>query len=628
MAVNKSLDEVKIIAALITDVYSKYRGVTPRSARLTILKVSQRANREGLSFLTKTLPSFGKAFDRALAGGPAFVASNLRTTCKVGSKLPKLFGELYERVFTHDGDVLQHPDAECVRDIRQLLYSFYKYKLQYTADQEQEVIDQFVKTEYEIQHHNELFLKIEEGVSNSPAFWDYVCPKLQRAVLKKARRVLFRLFKDFSHRNIRPRHGPGAVSTRERLWDKYEWTNVSPRIAETYPIDEFFYSSLGHVCDSAQEIQSLGSVESSARVLLVQKDSRGPRLISCEPVDFQWVQQGLGRAIVEHAERHPLTRDAVRFTDQEPNRNVALLASRDGRYATLDLKEASDRVTTGLVQLLFPGDMVNALMNCRSLHTELPSGERLKLNKFAPMGSALCFPVMALTIWAVLYAAAPDAYTRKRIYVYGDDVIVTAQYAPYAIEQLKSIGLAINLGKSCISGLFRESCGMDAYSGIPVTPVRFRTVWSSTRSPEVYSSYLAYCKELWKRRYFSTYDIIVSELCRIYGEIPTEGHCSSDLALPEVPEAHRPKRRRTNKDLQKSEMYVWDVRSRPVNHEMSGWRMLLRYFAESAEQRQNSWSYRSGRCPVEWFLSTQVRKPFSVREYTKRDTSMLVKCWR
>jgi hypothetical protein len=627
MAIAKSLDEYKIIAALITDVYSRYRGVTTRSIRLTLQKVRYRMNREGLGFLTKTLPSVGKAFDRALSGGPTFNAAPLRTKCMSSSKLPKLFGELFERVFTPDGDVLQHPDAECVKDIRQILYCFYKYKLPYTADQEQDVISAFRKAEDDIQHYDDLFNKIEEEIAYSPAGWDFVYPRLQRTVLKKARRVLYRLFKDFSVRNVIPRHGPGAVSTRERLWDKYRWRNVSPRIAQTYPIDEYFYACQSAVCDSVQEIQSLGDKESAARVLLVPKDSRGPRLISCEPVDFQWVQQGLGRAIVEHVERHPLTKDSVRFTDQEPNRNAAFLASRDGRYATLDLKEASDRVSTGLVRLLFPGSVVDALMNCRSLHTELPNGELLKLRKFAPMGSALCFPVMALTIWAVLYAAAPDAYTRKRIYVYGDDVIVTAQYAPYAIEQLKSVGLQINLSKSCISGLFRESCGKDAYSGVDVTPVRLRTVWSSTRSPDVYSSYIAYCNAFWERRYFKTYDTIVRELCRIYGEIPEKEGPNDPLALPEVPEVHKPKRHRVNHDLQKRETRVWAVRTRPIEMEMSGWSMLLRYFAEASNQRHNSWSYTEGRCPVER-ISDLVREPFSVREYTKRDTSKLVKCWR
>jgi hypothetical protein len=628
MAITKSLDESKIIAALITDVYSKYLGVNARSTRLTLRRVSYRVNREGLGFLTKTLPKMGKAFDRALSGGNPFVASLFRINAKEGSKLPKLFGELYERIFTSEGCVLQHPDAECVRDVRQLLYCFYKYKLPYVADQEQEVIDQFVKTEDEIQHYDDLFTKISEEVHTYPAGWGHIQPRLQRNVLKKARRLLFRVFKHFSVEDILPRHGPGAVSTRERLWDKYLWRNVSPRIAETYPIDEYFYSSLGHVCDSAQEIQSLGDRESPARVLLVPKDSRGPRLISCEPVDFQWVQQGLGRAIVEHVERHPLTRESVRFSDQEPSRNVALLASRDGKYATLDLKEASDRVTTGLVHLLFPGHVCKALMNCRSLHTELPSGELLKLRKFAPMGSALCFPVMALTIWAVLAAAAPDAHSRDRVYVYGDDVIVTAQYAPYAIEQLKAVGLAINPDKCCTSGLFRESCGMDAYSGLDVTPVRFRTVWSSAPRPDVYASYVAYCNELYRRRYFTTYERIVRALLDIYREVPESEHPERERypALREVPESHRPSRKRTNKDLQKSEQYVWCVVSRPITKELPGWSMLLRFFAESANKRNHSWTLHAGRCPVEERFCEEA--PFSVREYTKRGTSKLVKRWR
>jgi hypothetical protein len=261
------------------------------------------------------------------------------------------------------------------------------------------------------------------------------------------------------------------------------------------------------------------------------------------------------------------------------------------------------------------------------------------------MGSALCFPVLALTTWAILAAGAPDANARKSIYVYGDDVIVPTAQAANAIKQLEAFGLKVNRDKSCISGFFRESCGMDAYKGVSVTPVRFRTVWSSSRCPESYTAWLAYANQLFLRKRFNTYNLIVEELCKIYKEIPDlslfnerlvlNENCidaSMDIPCPcliETPEEYRPKRKRANKALQKTEFRVLDVRTRPIKQYMTGWRMLLRYFAEACSSgsalRSNDNPRRSG---VGSLTIREDRAPFSVSSYTKRKSSSLVFRWR
>jgi len=320
-------------------------------------------------------------------------------------------------------------------------------------------------------------------------------------------------------------------------------------------------------------------------------------------------------------ERHPLTRDNVRFTDQTPNRNAALLASRDGKYATLDLKEASDRVGSDLVRLLFPGNLCRYLFACRSLSTVLPTGELLKLKKFAPMGSCLCFPVMALTIWAILTAGAPNADARERIYVYGDDVIVPTATAENAIEQLESFGLKVNRDKSCTSGLFRESCGTDAFQGVDVTPVRFRTVWSSLQGPEVYPSWIAYANSLWDRQYYRTYDLIVGWLRSVYGPLPCD---SMQLSVPSIrwqPEDQKPNTSRTNKRLQKRQWLVRDVMAPSALHPLDGWSMLLRYFTEHVGRPLQG-------TDVKEETPLMVRPPTSVLMYTDRNAGKLVFRWR
>ncbi len=631
MVVNKSLDPYKqIIAALLSDVQTSHSEVlSPRAKRLTTQKVFSRLEREGLSFLTKTLPRLGKALDRALTGEVQLDAASLAFQSLPNSKLPKFMGELFQLIFSHDGWVLPKPCVRSIKTLRQLLLCFYKLKLPYDVDQEQAVLDQFIQTESDIQAYSEKFAWMANYLDTHPMDYTPIKEVYYRRIVRRARILLQRVFASFDHRDIYPRHGPGAVSTRERLWTKYRWTSISPRIIDSYPLDAYFYASLGHVCDAQQEIQSLELKENSAKVLLVPKDSRGPRLISCEPLDFQWIQQGLGRAMSKHVEQHPLTRDSVRFTDQQPNQFAALMGSLTGSYATLDLNEASDRVSVGLVRLLFPQPLQEALLNCRSQSTVLPDGKILKLTKFAPMGSALCFPVLALTTWAILAAGAPDAQTRKSLYVYGDDVIVPTVHTADAIKQLEAFGLKVNRSKSCISGFFRESCGMDAYKGVSVTPVRFRTVWSSSRCPDVYTSWIAYANQLYDRHYFNTYETVVRMLLDVYREIPDASMNLSCPSLVEVPEVHRPKRRRVNRNLQKLQYLVYDVRSRPIKQYMTGWRMLLRYFAEAcASDHLFRTNDKPRRCGMGALSVCEDRSPFSVSSYTKRGSSSLIRCWR
>ena len=630
MVPNKSLDDSKlVIAAALCDVHTLHGDVfNTRALKLTLQKVDKRVSAEGMGFLTKTLPRLGKAFDKALLGNANLnIAGLTLERASTNSELPRFLGELFGKVFHPNGALLEQPCEQSVGTIRDILYMFYKYELPYSAEQEQEVINKFERTENDLSTTDQFLQRIEETLLS--------CRTRNRLDLKtidpiaytarRAKDLLSELFRSFDPKDIHPRHGPGAVATKQVAHEKYRWTNVSAKITNVYPYDAYYCASLGHVCDQFDSFSAVDDRDLPARVILVPKDSRGPRLISCEPVDYQWIQQGLGGAIVDLVERHPLTRDNVRFTDQEPNRFAALMGSLNGSYATLDLNEASDRVSLRLVRLLFPEPLLGYLEACRTSATELPCGKILPLRKFAPMGSCLCFPILALTVWALLSAATDDADTLASIYVYGDDVIVPTAFAANAIEQLESFGLKVNRDKSCTSGLFRESCGMDAFQGVNVTPVRLRTVWSSTPSPDTYTSWIAYANSYWDKGYYRTYDFIVERLHSVFGPIPSDDMFLTCPSLREVSEDQRPRRWRTNKRLQKREWYVLDVQSPVYIKKMDGWSMLLRYFAEGTtdsvmpsptEKHQKVW------------MPLEAPSPFSVSLYTNRRSSMLVRRWR
>lgn len=620
------ISEVSLTTALLDDLRILHPEVYSSHAhqRDTDL-VSVCACAYGRKFFTELLPKLGKALDRALSttapivGFAPFIGID-------ENPIPVFLKELFEAVLDQEGKMLPAPCVQSVRSIRQIAYCFYKYELPYTNEQEQQVITRFLQTEADLAHVN---AHVDNIVScELHHLYAIRPPKSGRTdveVAREARRLLHGVFQHLDLRNIIPRHGPGAVATKQRLWDKYRWTNVSDRITNVFPLDAFFYASLGHVCDDYRRFEKITGLDLPARVVLVPKDSRGPRLISCEPVDFQWVQQGVKDVIVSRVEHCALTKHNVFFTNQQPNQIGALLGSQSGQYATLDLNEASDRVSVALVRLLFPAHVSDVLCSCRSLSTMLPNGDVVPLRKYAPMGSALCFPVLALTVWSLLTAVAPDKDTRERILVYGDDVIVPTQFAPKAIEVLELFGLKVNRDKSCTSGLFRESCGQDALLGQSVTPVRLRTVWSSHPTVDAYVSWISYANSFYDRRCFTVYERIVEGLVSVYGAIPCD---DMHLACPSLREAStltHTLRQRTHADYQKRQFRVRTVKAKRVKGPKDlGWINLLRYFTEARRPKPSVFELDR----VETHdLTMGQDHPFRADTYTPRDASMLVWRW-
>lgn len=128
----------------------------------------------------------------------------------------------------------------------------------------------------------------------------------------------------------------------------------------------------------------------------------------------------------------------------------------------------------------------------------MPDGEEIPLTKFAPMGSACCFPVEALVFWALSNVAQSDHVEDKafkrlfysyssqssglgltageptRISVFGDDIIVRVEQVDRTVALLEAVGLKVNASKSFTKGPFRESCGGDYLAGSDVAPVRVK----------------------------------------------------------------------------------------------------------------------------------------------------------
>lgn len=469
-------------------------------------EIESRVHHRGLGFLTGDLPSLGNALLRALETG-RFTRPPAFSGWKRSSSIPAFMQGHFKRLFDDDGVLLQDFDPHLVQEIVQICFLAYKVDLPISKAKHRRVIDSFVATDLELPPCESVYI-------TDP-------------VIRGARRLLAELFEGFDPKDIQPKHGPGAVATGERANEKFSFSRLYNNIHQFYPYYDYFVVGGGReIIDRVSWYKSLERLPHGvAKVILVPKDARGPRLISEEPLEYQWIQQGLGKAISRHVENHPLTRGFVNFTDQDINQELARSASITGDLATLDLKDASDRVSCALVRTLFPPGITDAILSCRSGWTALPDGRVLELKKHAPMGSALCFPVMALVLWSLTQSIINETRTVARVehhcYVYGDDLVVPTDIAQLVLAYLPGVHLRANESKSFYQGFFRESCGGDFYKGVRVTPLRAKTPWTANREDsKAYVSYVYLVNALYERGFWNASRWLRCQVEDLFGRIP------------------------------------------------------------------------------------------------------------
>jgi len=504
--------------------------------------IASRVKHEGFSFLTKTLPKFFKGILVGLEKGAYIPVPGFNTRPR--SLLPAFLQGWTKRIFAPSGELLPDADVYSISELHQICNLLYKLEVPCTSAENQRVIDSFIQNEFEIATEVQENLDFDNGR------------------FRLARKLVNDLFRGFNPRNIRPRHGPGAVAGGEKGNGKYSFGTKYQRLHSKYPYYEYFSPSLSRRSFELPWYKSLTpSVLPIAKVVLVPKDSRGPRLISMEPLEIQWIQQGLSRLVISRVYESNLTKGKVNFDDQTVNQRLALSSSRDGKYATIDLKDASDRISLRLVRELFPEDLVEHMEACRSIATTLPCGKVVPLNKFAPMGSALCFPVLALTVWALAEATCRLNRITGEVYVYGDDLIVPTCVAPLVLDTLESYGLAINHGKSFLNGKFRESCGQDAYDGVSITPIRFKKgIYGEHPSHTVYSHLIELSEAFFNKGYWATCEFLRKKVQQDFGPVPwTHSRSFPGFYCPDYSETllrNKSFKRRHNADYQRTELRV------------------------------------------------------------------------
>lgn len=572
MGVPKSLDLNEFVRVLFVKLFSDLAQRYPeheKSLRRDLQTFEGRLATEGLSFATKTLPKFGKEFDLALDSG-TLVPSPYFKKSGPGQVIPAFMQGLLRMLFSPSGHLVEHANTFVIRDIRQVCFLVYKLQVPYSKPQEDAVITAFLETEREL---SELDLSSTD--------------------LSVERELVSEVLQGINLEEVTPKHGPGSVATGERLEQKWNFSRLYSGIHRVYPYYRYYMVGAGReLLDRIKWYRSLQRVERGvAKVVLVPKDSRGPRLISCEPLEYQWIQQGINRVLVNHLERvSTLTRGMINFSDQSVNREVARESSLHHYFSTLDLKDASDRVSVKLVKELFPEHLHKYLMAARSHATRLPDGREINLEKFAPMGSAICFSVEALVFWAISVAAVarslrvPVREAARGVYTYGDDIIVPTLAFDAVTEALEAVGLKVNRQKCCSNGNFRESCGIDAYDGVDVTPTRISTCWSTEPSSGAcLASYASYANSFWQKGYVSLALHIRASLERSHGVLPY-GTRSSGYPCVLVDTASEAEtenlrlglRSRFNVALQRLEFKVKTLIPTKSESTLDGWPRLLR----------------------------------------------------
>jgi hypothetical protein len=309
------------------------------------------------------------------------------------------------------------------------------------------------------------------------------------------REVFTRVDRDIYHGRLFPKHGPGATADRLSSNGKWNLPSWTTRLENILPYGEFalpnwsYYDQLDKV-----DFHEPGQ-ERPVRVITVPKTLKSPRIIAIEPTAMQYMQQGILRCILDAIQEDDFLSRVIGFDDQTPNREMAMEGSFSGELATLDLSEASDRVSNQHVRLMLRNHphLLEAVDATRSRKADVPGHGVIRLSKFASMGSALCFPFEAMVFTTLAFMGISRELSmplssrrsfrpfKKQVRVFGDDIIVPRRHVLSVVTQLETFGYRVNRSKSFWTGKFRESCGREYFNGHDVSIVKVRQVFPTRR---------------------------------------------------------------------------------------------------------------------------------------------------
>lgn len=341
---------------------------------------------------------------------------------------------------------------------------------------------------------------------NNPSLWDKAVKDYQEteelnsyydvpdddADLKFIQLIIAAWFDSFRVNWANAKHGPGSVADTENISRSAKnWALLGSRTldqlfngSEVYTGDKSETEEVNPIMGVFKELLSIKGLRKVSKLTCVPKDATKLRTISMEPATLQYLQQAVKCSLYEYIKTHEVGCH-IHIDDQTFNRALAYDGSLQNNFATLDLSHASDSVTKKLVLQAFKKVpyLRKILMLTRSTHTDVTEGSTLKLLKFAPMGSALCFPVECILFAAIAARSVQlgiergllnhNERSRNHFSVYGDDTIVPVEVADICVNLLEKFGFTVNKLKSYLTGPFKESCGGNYYCGYDITGIKY-----------------------------------------------------------------------------------------------------------------------------------------------------------
>jgi hypothetical protein len=526
---NSMLTEVRLLYAAIFLDLGKLHPTICAELEREFTRLLKAESACGLPFYTIALPDGHKWLDKSLSSGRLVEPRPPHFGVKgKGDKRPRFLWVLFSRIFEPDGTLQLALDPSYIQSLRQVMMACKKLDMECERKYTDESVTKFHEIEKSLPKP-----RIDSWNSNIPRWvhltghpiWGPAAELDRQACVPDVADTLLQLdekfdwdglrrfsarvlhsFGQFDPFAIEPKHGPGAVSDREAKYVKYDFRSWTNRLEPVFPYDYHANSGLS-VPDYVVY------KEYPSKMHAVPKTQSGPRLIAAEPTSHQWIQQGIRRWLEQRTKRSILA-GCIDFTSQHLSRDMCLEASVSGDSATVDLSSASDRLSVRLVEFLFQHNrpLLDGLHASRTRAIESLNGEVLYLNKFASQGSAVIFPLQSivytiLALWAVGLTRGQRHYEgiaslATSVRVFGDDIIVPSDAYPVLQGLLETLLLKVNDNKSHFHGFFRESCGMDAYKGVDVTPAYLRKFYSKT--PENLSSVTEASNNFFKKGYWHT----------------------------------------------------------------------------------------------------------------------------
>lgn len=366
-------------------------------------------------------------------------------------------------------------------------------------------------------------IPIDDGTLRDKAIQKYVANEdavkttFDRSLLSALRAELLDISSNFRLEAGLPVDFSGNASSELKggsgVLQRLQYTKLSyrklRRFAIKYDLEDQFY---GHI-----------EGNNFAKFATVPKNVSTLRSISMEPVATMAMQKYVLRQLDPYLRS---CRYRITLHDQTRNSDLARAGSQNRLYGTIDLSDASDLLSNELVREVFRGtELFYITQYTRTPLVSGPFGDML-IKKYAPMGSALCFPIECMIFAGITSLANRLKGVNTKFCVYGDDIVCHDTIFLSVLRLLREFGFRINEDKTFFPyHPFKESCGGEYLNGTMLCVFRLSrqfnaSIFDMHESPQVLASCIGTANDLLQAGYLSASRYMVRRILSVDPRIP------------------------------------------------------------------------------------------------------------